>query len=100
MAPESLTAALKAEAFRLGFDLAGACPAVAPPGIEHFRRWLSDGYAGRMSYLGDRAEAYGHPHGVLASARSILILAVNYNAMCSRKEAELNDAEDSEGDQS
>ena len=32
-----LTAALKCEATRAGFDLAGACPAATPPGIDRFR---------------------------------------------------------------
>jgi epoxyqueuosine reductase len=69
---------LKQEARRLGFDLAGACPAVRPPGIERFRRWLAAGYAGQMDYLADRAEAYEHPRHILEGVRSILMLAVNY----------------------
>jgi len=78
MTPRRLTAALKEEALRLGFDLAGATAAAAPPGIGHFRRWLADGYAGRMQYMADRADAYEHPRHVLDGARSILMLAVNY----------------------
>ena len=78
MTNKSLTDALKQEAYRLGFDLAGACRAVTPPGIEHFRRWLAAGCAGRMRYLVDRADAYQHPRHVLDGARSILMLAANY----------------------
>ena len=44
MNPASLTAALKEESLRLGFDLAGATPAVASPDFDHLsavaRRWL------------------------------------------------------------
>src|SRR6266853_1873240 len=31
----------KKEARRLGFDLAGACPAVTPTGLSRFHEWLS-----------------------------------------------------------
>ena len=78
MSSASLTDRLKHEARRLGFELAGACPAVAPPGIDRFRRWLDSEYAGEMHYLSDRAEAYQHPRHVLEGVRSILMLGVNY----------------------
>ena len=81
MASTSLTDALKEEARRLGFDLAGACPARVPPRIEQFRRWLAAGFAGRMRYLGDRAEAYEHPRHVLSGVRSILMLGMNYRTV-------------------
>ena len=38
--PDDLADGLKAEARQLGFDMIGIAPAVAPPGYEHFRRWL------------------------------------------------------------
>ncbi len=78
MHPAELTAALKTEAARLGFNLAGACPAVTPPGIGRFQDWLAAGYAGEMHYLSDRAEAYTHPGHVLDGARSILMLSMDY----------------------
>lgn len=74
----NLTTELKSEARRLGFDLAGVCPAVAPAGITRFRRWLDNGYAGEMHYLSQRADAYEHPRHVLDGVRSILMLAMNY----------------------
>lgn len=78
MASETIAALLKTEALRLGFDLAGVCRAVAPPGIERFRQWLAAGHAGGMSYMADRAGAYEHPRRLLAGARSVLMLGVNY----------------------
>lgn len=81
MSPESLTAALKEEAARLGFELSGACPAVTPTGIEHLRRWLAAGYAGRMEYLAKRAEAYDHPRHVLPGVRSLLVLGKVYRTV-------------------
>jgi epoxyqueuosine reductase len=69
---------LKARARELGFDLCGICPAVAPPGVGRLQAWLAAGYAGQMHYLPNRAEAYAQPQSVLAGARSIVMLAMNY----------------------
>jgi epoxyqueuosine reductase len=81
MTPASLTAALKAEAARLGFELAGVCPAVRPPGLDRFRQWLEAGYAGQMHYLAQRAQAYEHPRHVLDGVRSLVMLAANYRTV-------------------
>ena len=78
MSPEDLTARLKAEARRLGFDLAGATAAVAPPRLGAFRQWLADGFAGEMEYIPRRAAAYEHPKHVLDGVRSLLMLAMAY----------------------
>jgi epoxyqueuosine reductase len=76
-----LTAELKREAQRLGFDLAGVCPAVSPQGMSRFHEWLASGYAGTMDYLPSRAEAYTHPRHVLDGARSLLVLAFSYRTV-------------------
>jgi epoxyqueuosine reductase len=81
MTPEILTARLKEEARRLGFDLVGAAAAVEPPGLGRFRQWLADGFAGQMGYLAARAAAYEHPAGVLPGARSLLMLASGYRTV-------------------
>ena len=77
----TLTERLKQRARELGFDLAGVCPAVAPPGIARFETWLAAGYAGTMRYLPDRADAYRHPRHVLPGARSLLVLSMNYRTV-------------------
>jgi epoxyqueuosine reductase len=74
----SLSSDLKAEAGRLGFALAGICPAVTPPGIARLDDWLARGFAGELHYLASRRAAYEHPQSVLDGARSILMLAMNY----------------------
>ena len=79
--PAQLTSALKAEAARLGFALAGACPAVTPKGIHRFHEWLAAGYAGEMEYLARRQQAYEHPRHVLDGARSLLLVAMNYRTV-------------------
>ena len=81
MHPASLTAALKEESTRLGFDLVGATPAVATPGFDRFRQWLAEGYAGQMRYLADRLNAYRHPGQLLEGAKSVLMLATNYRTV-------------------
>lgn len=77
----SLTAALKEESLRLGFDLAAATPAVLPPDFERLQRWLAEGYAGQMHYFADRLDAYRHPNRVLEGAQSILMLGMNYRTV-------------------
>ena len=76
-----LTVDLKREARRLGFALAGVCPAVTPEGVSRFHEWLASGYAGTMDYLPSRAEAYAHPRHVLDGARSLVVLAFNYRTV-------------------
>jgi len=74
----ALTAALKAEAQRLGFALAGVCPAVTATGVARLQEWIDLGYAGEMRYLENRKAAYEHPQHVLAGCRSLLMLALPY----------------------
>jgi epoxyqueuosine reductase len=81
MDADQLTAALKDEAFRLGFDLAGATAAVTPPDWERFRRWVEAGFAGQMRYFADRLGAYRHPMEVLEGAKSLLMLGMNYRTV-------------------
>jgi epoxyqueuosine reductase len=81
MTPDCLTAALKQEAVRLGFDLVGATPAATPPELDRFYDWLKRGYAGRLRYLAERAEAYRHPRHVLDGVRGILMLGVGYRTV-------------------
>ena len=75
---DTLTASVKAEAFRLGFDLAGIAPAVSPAGFPRLQQWIEKGYAGEMNYLPRREDAYAHPRHVLETVRSVVMLAVNY----------------------
>jgi epoxyqueuosine reductase len=81
MNAQSLTAALKEEALRLGFDLVGATPAITSPDFDHLEAWLADGCAGEMQYFASRLDAYRHPSHVLDGAKSILMLAANYRCV-------------------
>ncbi len=76
-----LTEELKAEAARLGFDLTGATPAVAPAGIGRLEQWLAGGFAGEMQYLAERAEVYRHPRYILDGVKGVLMLGMNYHTV-------------------
>jgi len=64
-----------------GFDLCGVAP-LAPdaafPELARLPEWLARGYAGEMRYLHDSRRA--DPRQVLESARSLIVVAVNYNS--------------------
>ncbi len=73
-----LAEAIKAEARRLGFDLAGIAPAVSPLGFSALAEWIAKGYAGEMHYLPSRETAYEHPRHVLDGVKSLIVLGTNY----------------------
>ena len=75
---------LKQEATRLGFELVGIAPAVAPPGYGRYLDWLARGHSAGMDYLQKHAEARSHPHHVLDGARSVVVVGMIYG----RAEAE------------
>jgi epoxyqueuosine reductase len=81
MDPASLTTALKEESLRLGFELAGATPAVASPDFDRLARWLADGYCGEMGYFAARLDAYRHPSSMLEGVKSLLMLGTNYRSV-------------------
>lgn len=72
------SAEVKLEANRLGFSLVGIAPAVSPTSLEAFQSWLNQGFAGEMSYMERRLDAYRHPSAVLNAVRSIVMLGINY----------------------
>ncbi|MGY8767363.1 MAG: tRNA epoxyqueuosine(34) reductase QueG [Pirellulales bacterium] len=74
----TLSDQIKQQALALGFMHCGVCPAVTAPNYQRFQEWLAAGYAGQMSYLEDRADAYQDPGHVLDGAKSILMLSLNY----------------------
>jgi len=60
-----------------GFDLCGVAPVEAFAELTHFPDWLARGYDGEMKYLRDARRA--DPQRVLEGARSLIVVALNYN---------------------
>jgi epoxyqueuosine reductase len=61
----------------VGFDLAGVAPVNALEELAHLPEWLARGYGGEMDYLRDPRR--GDPRLVLEGARSLIVVALNYN---------------------
>ncbi len=79
MAPAQQTHWIAERARALGFDLCGVTPASAEH-LAELRRlpeWLDRGYAGEMRYLEDPRRS--DPRRVLDGARSVIVVAINYN---------------------
>jgi epoxyqueuosine reductase len=75
-----LTAEIKAEARRLGFDLVGIAPAVPPPHADALDDWLEAGHAGDMAYLARNAVRRADPCDAVPGARAIIVCGVHYRA--------------------
>ncbi len=85
LSPAQVTELIKEEAGRLGFALVGVCRAVEPTGATRLGEWLARGYAGEMSYLAEREQAYSHPRHVLEGTRSIVMLGLPYRTAAARE---------------
>ena len=78
---------LEAEARERGFDLCGVAPVTGMDDLARLPEWLAEGYAGEMKYLHDTRRA--DPKLALEGARSIVVVAVNYNTAHEAKQREL-----------
>jgi epoxyqueuosine reductase len=77
MTPGEATRWVEAQASALGFDLCGVAAVEGLDEVAHLPEWLASGYAGEMKYLHD--ERRGDPRLALAGARSLIVVAQNYN---------------------
>lgn len=72
---------VKALARECGFELAGVAPATPAPEAEYYQRWVSQGFAGEMTYLTDRRAAVRNdPRNLLGSVRSVICVGKLYNS--------------------
>ena len=71
--------ALFARAREAGFDLCGIARAERHPKLARLSEWIAAGRAGEMTYLERSLDERLDPTRVLASARSVVSLAVIYN---------------------
>jgi epoxyqueuosine reductase len=73
------SAAIKAKARDVGFDLCGVAPAADLPELRFLPTWLARGYAGEMSYLERSAGRRADVRHVLPSAKSVIVTGTIYN---------------------
>ena len=77
--PLSLTAALKAEAQRIGFADCRIAPADgAPLSAGRLNQWLEEGRHGEMIWMEERAGQRGSPTGLWPEVRSVIMLGLSY----------------------
>jgi epoxyqueuosine reductase len=62
----------------IGFDSCRVADCGSAPHADEFRNWLDEGGHGEMSYMERGEEKRCDPQKVLAGARSIVVLALNY----------------------
>jgi epoxyqueuosine reductase len=73
-----LKAQLVSYAHKIGFDSCRTAACTEPAHATEFREWLREGAHGEMSYMQRGEEKRCNPQKVLAGARSIVVLALNY----------------------
>jgi len=62
----------------LGFDSCRVAACAPPPHATQFQDWLRQGAAGEMSYMQRGEEKRCDPQKILPSARSVIVVALNY----------------------
>jgi epoxyqueuosine reductase len=73
------TAALKARALEIGFDLVGIAPAERLPELEFLKAWIARRYYGTMSWIPRTARVRGNIQEIVSGARSVIVTATLYN---------------------
>ena len=74
----TLTQQIQAHANELGFELVGVTPAAHSETIARYREWIESGYAGKMHYLEKHLSLKTDVRELLAEAKSVISLAMNY----------------------
>jgi epoxyqueuosine reductase len=75
------SAAIKAKAHQLGFDLCGVAAAANYPELAFLHEWLARGYAGEMAYLARTAGRRADVRAVVPGARSVIVTGTLYNTV-------------------
>jgi len=75
----TLTCEIVDRARALGFDRVAVVPVSRPAHAAAFEQWLRAGYHGEMGYLETRAELRTDPALLAPGARSLIVVAANYN---------------------
>ena len=75
----ALAQQVKRRATELGFDLVGVAPAAPSRYRDYLRRWLDEGQAGTMRWMGGRFDERTDPATYLPGAASVVCVAMNYH---------------------
>ena len=89
--PFSTERFIKQKAQELGLAPVGIAEARSFEEMSHFERWLRQGYAADMAYLGRRLLERLDPQKVLPGAKSVIVCGLSYNRK-SERSVELEDA--------
>jgi epoxyqueuosine reductase len=79
MTPAEKTTLVKRLGLGLGFDLVGIAQAAPNPRAPYYREWLAAGHAGSMRYLQRNVQLREDLAHLLAGARSVICVALNYH---------------------
>ena len=74
----TLTQQIYQRANELGFELVGITPAAQSETIARYRQWIANGYAGKMGYLKRHLPLKTDVRQLLAEAKAVISLAMNY----------------------
>ena len=69
---------IREQAYSLGFCAVGFAAAGPAPGADRLRRWLAEGMHGTMDYMAARASEREDPRLLVAGARTVVMLAMDY----------------------
>jgi epoxyqueuosine reductase len=75
----ALASRLKAQAYGLGFDLAGIVRLEPSETFGRYQDWVRSGHHGEMAYMARGERARADPREHLPRARSALVVALNYD---------------------
>jgi epoxyqueuosine reductase len=78
MTPDAKTQLVKSLAREIGFDLVGVARAAPLPRARYYREWIARGYGGTLDYLRRNIDIRADPRRMVAGARSVICVALNY----------------------
>jgi epoxyqueuosine reductase len=78
MEQQDLTGKVKELALDQGFTTVGIAAMQPAPHLPEYERWLDRGFHGTMSYLESQLPLRSDPRSLLAGARSIVAVSLNY----------------------
>ncbi|MBC8366210.1 tRNA epoxyqueuosine(34) reductase QueG [bacterium] len=73
------TNSLRESILALGFDRVGFAPALVVDDYPRYQSWLDAGYAGGMEYMHRNCCLREDPRELLAEARSVIMVSMNYH---------------------